>query len=81
MIRQLKIAHDSAVTERSAAMVTMKAMLVHARDAVRAETNHMTQIKLARHLAAIRPRALETPEDALRHTLRSLARPPLATPG
>ena len=36
MIRQLKIAHDSAVTERSAAMVTMKAMLVHANDELRA---------------------------------------------
>ena len=74
MIRQLKIAHDSAVTERSAAMVTMKAMLVHANDELRRETNRLTQIKLARYLAAFRPRALATPEDALRHALRSLAR-------
>jgi transposase len=74
MIRQLKIAHDSAVTERTAAMVTMKAMLVHARDELRRETNRMTQIKLARHLASLRPRSLDTPEDALRHALRSLAR-------
>lgn len=74
MIRQLKIAHDSAVTGRTAAMVTMKAMLVHAPDELRRETNRMTQIKLARHLAALRPRVLETPDDALRHVLRSLAR-------
>ncbi len=74
MIRQLKIAHDSAVTDRTAAMVTMKAMLVHASDELRRETNRMTQIKLARHLASLRPRALGTPEDALRHALRSLAR-------
>jgi len=74
MIRQLKIAHDSAVTDRSAAMVTMKAMLVHASDELRGETNRKTQIMLARHLAALRPRALQTPDDALRHTLRSLAR-------
>lgn len=52
MIRQLKIAHDSAVTERSASMVTMKAMLVHASDELRRETNRMTQIKLARYLTA-----------------------------
>jgi len=50
MIRQLKIAHDSAVTERSAAMVTMKAMLVHANDELRRETNRLTQIKLARDI-------------------------------
>ncbi len=74
MIRQLKIAHDSAVTDRTAAMVTMKAVLVHASDELRRDTNRMTQIKLARHLAALRPRALQTPDDALRHTLRSLAR-------
>jgi transposase len=60
--------------ERTAAMVTMKAMLVHARDELRRETNRMTQIKLARHLASLRPRSLDTPEDALRHALRSLAR-------
>ena len=74
MIRQLKVAHDTAVTDRSSAMVTMKAMLVHADDEVRQQTNRMSQIKLARHLAALRPRKLETPEDSLRHALRSLAR-------
>lgn len=74
MIRQLKIAHDSAVTDRTAAMVTIKAMLVHGSDALRRETNRMTPIKLARRLSALRPRVLQTPEDALRHSLRSLAR-------
>lgn len=74
MIRQLKIAHDSAVADRTASMVTMKAMLVHGSDELRRETNRKTQIMLARHLAALRPRALESPDDALRHSLRSLAR-------
>ncbi|WP_158868414.1 IS110 family transposase [Leifsonia sp. AG29] len=74
MIRQLKIAHDSAVTERSATMVTIKAMLVHGADELRRETSRKSQIMLARHLAALRPRALDTPDDALRHSLRSLAR-------
>ncbi|MDJ0346458.1 transposase [Streptomyces sp. H10-C2] len=40
MIRQLKIAHDQAVGQRSAAMVTIKAMLVHAPDALRHETSN-----------------------------------------
>lgn len=74
MIRQLKIAHDSAVTDRTAAMITIKAMIVHASDELRRETATKTPLMLARHLAALRPRALETPEDALRHSLRSLAR-------
>lgn len=43
MIRQLKIAHDQAVERRSAAMVTMKAMLVHAPDELRRETALKTQ--------------------------------------
>lgn len=74
MIRQLKIVHDTAVGDRTGAMVTLKAMLVHGDDQLRASTNRMTQIKLARHLAGLRPRNLTTPEDALRHSLRALAR-------
>ena len=38
MIRQLKIAHDSAVTHRTAAIITIKAMIVHASDELRRET-------------------------------------------
>ena len=74
MIRQLKVVHDTAVRDRSAAMVILKGMLVHGDDELRATTNRMTQIKLARHLAALRPRSLSTPEDALRHCLRTLAK-------
>lgn len=47
MIRQLKVVHDQAVEQRTAAMVTMKAMLVHAPDALRQETAGKTQIALA----------------------------------
>ncbi len=74
MIRLLKIAHDTAVTDRTAAMITLKNVLVHCPDDLRAATRRMTPIKLARHLAALRPRGLDTVEDAQRHTLRSLAR-------
>lgn len=74
MIRQLKVAHDTAVKGRATTMVTLKAMLVHAPEQLRVETARKTQIMLARHLAALRPRELETPDDSIRHTLRSLAR-------
>jgi transposase len=74
MIRQLKIAHDQAVEQRTAAMITIKAMLVHAPDDLRHETVGKTHISLARHLAALRPHRLEGPQDALRHTLRTLAK-------
>lgn len=55
MIRQLKVAHDTAVKDRSAAMVTLKAMLVHAPDGLRQHTAGKTPIMLARHLAALVP--------------------------
>jgi len=74
MIRQLKIAHDTAVKARAATMVTLKAVLVHAPDELRHAVAGKTPVMLARHLAALRPRGLATPEDASRHTLRSLAR-------
>jgi len=74
MIRQLKIVHDTAVKDRSSAMVTLKALLVHGDDQLRATTNDMSQIKLARHLAALRPRELSSPAESLRFALRSLAR-------
>jgi transposase len=74
MIRQLKVAHDTAVTARSAAMITLKAMLVHGTDQMRQDTKRKSQKMLARYLGALRPRTMETPDDALRHSLRSLAR-------
>nr|KHD96682.1 transposase [Kocuria polaris] len=74
MIRQFKIAHGTAVKARAATMVTLKSVLVHASDELRREVAGKTPVMLARHLAALRPRALTTPADASRHTLRSLAR-------
>jgi len=74
MIRQLKVAHDSAVVNRSSTMIMLKAMLVHGSDEMRRETNRMSRPKLARYLAGLRPRTLETPDDSLRHSVRTLAR-------
>jgi transposase len=55
-------------------MITLKTMLIHASDQLRQDTARKTQIMLARHLASLRPARLETPDDSIRHTLRSLAR-------
>ena len=74
MIRQLKVAHDTAVKDRAAAMITLKAMIVHAPESLRAETARKTQKMLARHCAALRPRGLDNPDDSIRHTLRSIAK-------
>ena len=35
MIHQLKVVHDTAVKDRSAAMITLKAMLIHGSDQLR----------------------------------------------
>lgn len=74
MIRHLKIARDTAVKARSAAMITLKAMLLYAPEAVRTGTADKTQRALARDLAALRPRVLETSGDSARHALRSIAK-------
>ena len=73
MIRQLKVAHDTAVKDRTSAMITLKAMLIHGSDQLRQDTAGKTQIMLARFLGSLRPTRLETPDD-IRHTLRFLAR-------
>ncbi|MHA7294310.1 transposase [Arthrobacter sp. HLT1-21] len=74
MIRQLKVLHDSAVVNRSSTIIMIKAMLVHGSDELRRETNKISPPRLARHLAGSRPRNLNTPDDALRHSVRTLAR-------
>lgn len=74
MIRQLKVAGDTAVKARATTMTTLKAMLVHAPETLRKETKGKTQRSLARYCASLRPAALACPDDSIRHTVRSLAR-------
>ena len=74
MIRQLKIARDTAGKARTAAMVTLKQIVViappHLREALHALTDH----RLLTRCAALRPGPLDTPTAAAKHTLRALAR-------
>ena len=42
MIRQLKVAHDTAVKDRTGAMITLKAMLVHATEDLRPDSRQVS---------------------------------------
>lgn len=74
MIRHLKVAHDTAVKARSAAIITLKAILVHAPEPLRLAVAGKTQRMLARQLAALRACVLATPADSIRYVLRSIAK-------
>lgn len=74
MIRQLKVAHDTAVKQRSSTMITLKAMIVHSCENRRREAAGKSPKALAKYCASLRPRSLACPQDANTHALRSLAR-------
>jgi transposase len=73
-IRLLKVARDTAVTAHSQAMITLKATLVTASDALRAELEPRTDFALVTACAALEVCGdLADPEVAMRHALRALA--------
>ena len=74
-LRLLKIARDTAVKARSAAMIALKATLVTADDELRADLEPLTDAKLIAACAALNTAAdLCGPDTAMRHVLASLAR-------
>ena len=74
MIRQLKIARETAGKARTAAMVTLKQIVVNAPPHLREALHALTDHRLLTHCAALRPGPLDTPTAAAKHTLRALAR-------
>ena len=74
MIRQLKIARDTAGKARTAAMVTLKQIVVNAPPHLREALHALTDHRLLTRCAALRPGPLDTPTAAAKHTLRALAR-------
>ena len=74
MMRQLKVARDSAVKARTTAMNTLKPIVVHApprrREALQARTDHDLLTRCAR----LRPGPIDAPTASAKHTLRALAR-------
>ena len=74
MVRQLKIARDTAVKARSAALITLKALLVNAPGELREALEPLTDRKLIAHCAALEVAPMRTPDASVRHALRALAR-------
>jgi transposase len=74
MIRYLKIAKDAAVKARTAAMQSLKAVLITAPAELRQDLEPLPNMGLLRRCAGLRPGELSSVEAAAKYTLRSIAR-------
>ena len=74
MMRQLKIARDTAVKARTTAMITLKRIVVNAPPVLREALQDLTDRGLLTRCAGLRPGPLDTPAASAKHTLRALAR-------
>jgi transposase len=73
-LRLLKVARDTAVKARTAAMIALKATLVTADDELRARLEPLTDHRLITACAALGTAAdLDEPDAAMRHVLSSMA--------
>lgn len=73
-VRRLKVAADTAGKARSAAMITIKGMLVHADEDLRASCENLGHKTLCTKLSRMRPGEAINPDTAAQVALRSLAR-------
>jgi transposase len=74
MIRQIKVAKDVAVKARTAAMVSLKAVIVTADPELREQLQPMTKMALIDRCASLRPGPVTSVHAAAKHTLRAIAR-------
>ena len=74
MIRQLKIAKDTAVKARTQAMVTLKTLVVTAPADLREQLDGLSKMALIERCAGLRPGPMTTPLAATKQALRGLAR-------
>lgn len=74
MIRQLKIARDTARKGRTSAIVTLKALIVTCPDELREQFDGFTDKPLIERCANLRPGAVSSPMAAAKHSLRALAK-------
>jgi transposase len=74
MIREIKIARDTAVKARTQAIITLKALVVTCPDELRHELQPLSKAALRERCAGLRPGVVATPLAAAKHALRSLAR-------
>src|SRR3954471_24946219 len=71
MIRQLKIARDTAVKARTSAIITLKQIIVNAPAELREALAGLGDKALIARCAGLRPGVLDSPTAAAKHTLRA----------
>jgi transposase len=74
MIRQVKIAKDTAVKSRTQAMVALKSLIVTAPSELREQLEPLADRQLIAACLALEIEGMQTPGDAARYSLRNLAR-------
>ena len=73
MVRQIKIARDSAVKAKSAAIIALKTLLVNAPSELREALEPLTDRVLLARCARLQPGPLVTPTASVKHAVRALA--------
>ena len=74
MLRQVKIARDTAVKSRTQAIVALKCIIVNTPAELRESLTGLADKRLIDTCAALRPGPVETPLAAAKHALRTIAR-------
>jgi transposase len=74
MIRQVKVAKDVAVKARTAAMISLKQVLVNAPPELREELQPLTKMALINRCAGLRPGPVTSILASSKYTLRAIAR-------
>lgn len=74
MIRQVKVAKDIAVKARTAAMISLKQVIVNAPPELREDLQPLSKMALINRCAALRPGQVTTVLASSKYTLRAIAR-------
>lgn len=74
MIRQVKVAKDIAVKARTAAMISLKQVIVNAPSELREELQPLSKMALINRCAGLRPGQVTTILASSKYTLRAIAR-------
>ena len=74
MLRQLKIARDTAVKSRTQAIIALKCLIVNTPPQLRETLAELSDKKLIDRCASLRPGPIDSPLAAAKHALRALAR-------
>ena len=73
MVRQIKVARDTAVKARSAAIITLKTLIVNAPGELRETLEPLTDRKLIDRCATLESGDIVDPTASTKHSLRALA--------